>query len=259
MNKLIARAALRWFRSNLGKKSFFAWYQELQNIANEGMVYGNDELILEAESNLIREIAKNQNHQLVVFDVGANIGNYSKKWLQINPQLHAFEPNSEAFKQLKANLKEKATVNHLAFSNKTGVQDLYTVKGAHQLSSLIKRKHHRHKWEKAEQVNCHTIDEYCASNKIKKIDFLKIDVEGFEMEVLKGAKQMLAKTTRIQFEFGGAHIEQALYFRDFYNLLSPNFKLYHILIDGFKEISSYDEKLENFKGTNYLAINRKLE
>ena len=256
INQLLAKYVLRWLRANLGKKDFFSWFKDLQNIANEGLVYGNDKLMVQAEFNLIERLNQRIDVGPVVFDVGANVGSYSKSWLSYDANIHAFEPGEKAFALLEEKYGQTITANNIALAAHSGEHYLYQVKDDSRLASLLKRSHPNHTWVKSERVKCLSLDEYCESKRITEIDFLKIDVEGYEMEVLKGAETMLDNIKRIQFEFGGAHIEKGLYFRDFYNLLTPKFDLHYILIDGIEKIEVYDEKLENFKGANFLAVNK---
>ena len=85
---------------------------------------------------------------------------------------------------------------------------------------------------------------------------MKIDVEGNEFKALLGAKEMLNKKSvgAIQIEFGGTNIDSRTYFRDFWNLLHDDYKVYRILKNGLYEIEKYDEHLEIFTCTNYLFI-----
>lgn len=89
---------------------------------------------------------------------------------------------------------------------------------------------------------------------------MKLDVEGHELAVLKGGKQMLddGKIHVIQFEFGGCNIDSRTYFQDFFYLLSPGFRIYRIVKDGLFPIEEYSEDLEVFKTTNYLCISKKI-
>ena len=60
----------------------------------------------------------------------------------------------------------------------------------------------------------------------------------------------------IQFEFGGANVDSRTYFRDFFHLLKPDFRLYRIVRNGLQPIDHYYEGLEQFNTINYLAAKR---
>ena len=87
--------------------------------------------------------------------------------------------------------------------------------------------------------------------------FLKVDVEGHELDVFSGAKDALRKGSikNIQFEFGGCNIDTRTFFQDFWYLLTGyGYTLYRIMPDGsLYRINNYAEKLEAFICTNYFA------
>jgi hypothetical protein len=110
-----------------------------------------------------------------------------------------------------------------------------------------------------ETVKINTLDQFCVENKIQHVNLLKLDVEGHELNVLRGAANMLSKGAIdfIQFEFSAANIDSRTFFKDFYTLLKDDYQLYRILQDGIWPIQNYSESLEVFKrATNYLAHRR---
>ena len=68
---------------------------------------------------------------------------------------------------------------------------------------------------------------------------------------------MINKINFIQFEFGGCNISSRTFFKDFYEILSPYFKINRILKDGLYPIKSYNEILECYLQQNYLATKKK--
>ena len=111
-----------------------------------------------------------------------------------------------------------------------------------------------------ETINLTTINIFCKQNKIKKINFLKMDTEGHELEVLKGASNLLNKNLIdfIQFEFGGCNINSRTFFQDYFYLLRDKFHIYRILKRGLHKITHYQEIYEQFLTTNYLAQSKKI-
>jgi hypothetical protein len=100
-------------------------------------------------------------------------------------------------------------------------------------------------------------------NEIEVINWLKVDVEGHELEVLKGAESTISskQIDFISFEFGGANIDTRTFFKDYYNFFDEeDYRIYRILPSGkLYEIQSYKESEEKFRVTNYVAVNSNIK
>lgn len=154
--------------------------------------------------------------ELVVFDVGCNAGSFIDivKKHSNNIDLHCFEPHPRLSELIKQNHKD-IKLNNFCLSNKNGDCIIYIPNQSVLVSSIINRPVFELYRTKAGadgtiqkvyeyKTKTKTIDSYCEENNIKKIDYLKIDVEGAEFMVLEGAKKML-KSKLIkggQFEHG---------------------------------------------------------
>jgi hypothetical protein len=109
-------------------------------------------------------------------------------------------------------------------------------------------------FHRIETINVEKLDDWVHQNRIKP-DFVKIDVEGAELSVLRGGINVLKNVKAVQFEFGGTAIDAKNYFRDYWNLFTElNFKLYRYTPSGLLRIETYSEKEEVFEFMNYLAI-----
>ncbi|WP_299402681.1 FkbM family methyltransferase [Acaryochloris sp. IP29b_bin.148] len=156
------------------------------------------------------------NPGMTVFDVGANIGELSLLFSRLvgsEGQVHAFEASEGTFNKLTkicqlAN-RQQIILNQKAVSEKHEILQLYVYDDLHStLNSLADRPLKNYGIDiqpiSTEKVEAVTIDQYCHEHNIDNIDLLKIDVEGAEYQVLRGAEQML-KEQRIcccVFEFG---------------------------------------------------------
>jgi FkbM family methyltransferase len=217
------------------------------------------------EVNSCKKLLKNRNIQ-IIFDVGANKGDYTAELLKHYKQAnyYLFEPSLLNYQKLNlkfANLKNIRIINQ-ALGDKDSDGFLYSDQSGSGLGSLIKRRldHLNINFNVKEKINLTKLDTFLKDlNKDIIIDYFKIDVEGTEMEVLKGMEQFINRIKLIQFEFGGCNIDSRTFFQDFwYYFKDHNFDLFRITINGPKKINSYNESDEYFKTTNYIALNKKL-
>ena len=145
----------------------------------------------------------------IIFDVGANEGQSIKKYLNIlkNPTIHSFEPVSSAFNIMseKFSSDKKIYLNNCALGKK-GQKKTINVFQKTQNSSFyninlntdwLKKRSKQYNstqkgyLKKKEVVPIITLDQYCKKHKINRIDLLKIDTQGHELEVLSGAKNLI--------------------------------------------------------------------
>ncbi len=196
----------------------------------------------------------------VVFDIGANIGLYSEAVLQIIPHAHvyAFEPSSQARKELEGRFSgnSQVVVIPLALGEQKKNATLWSDAAGSGLASLTKRRldHFNILFDYSEEVEVTTLDEWIGNSQVTP-DLIKLDVEGHELDVLKGGIKTLALAKVVQFEFGGCNIDSRTFFQDFWYLfIDAGFSLYRISPKGPIKVSHYSEEDEYFSCTNYLAI-----
>jgi FkbM family methyltransferase len=146
-----------------------------------------------------------------VFDVGANVGDFTKSSLDFFPEskYFCFEPSENTYNKLENNI-----VNNNVFLYKIALSNvnkkLPFTKNYNVCNSLVIEKNsdkENTQLDKldirmralsgddieTEMVQTKTIDSFCQQNDIEKIDLLKIDTEGFDLEVLYGSKNMLSE------------------------------------------------------------------
>lgn len=231
-----------------GRKSFYFLNRLLFVIASRGLGYLNyQNLSASGEKRLIRNevktFAQKRTNDFIVFDVGANIGEYADLVLEeagSHVRLYCFEPGEDAAKNLAISLGGDSRVNiaALALSDFNGHQDLYSIEGwnasahASLTSSYLDTISEPGKvCSRKVEVMCG--DTFCEKNGIGYISFLKIDVEGLELKVLRGFKDMIRRGAihKIQLEFNQTTLFERVLLSDIQNELI-GYSLFRLLTSG---------------------------
>lgn len=208
---------------------------------------------------------QNKIDQCVVFDAGANIGDWTCSLQDMAgldvPQLriYSFEPCAATYDLLVNNialhpLSEQVRPVKFALSESLGTDQLNVVDDGAGTNSL-----HAHidlNVARTETIDLTTVDIYCKEHGIKSITLLKIDTEGHDPSVLRGAVDMLSdgKIEMIQFEYTHRWITSGNFLRDVFRLLEPyGYRIGKITPFAIEFYDGWHFELESFREANFLA------
>lgn len=162
-----------------------------------------------------------------VLDIGANIGFYATILSNIvgeKGKIHCFEPDVTNFNHLKKTTAsyKNIIVNNKAVGPKTETIKIYTSKEL----NVDHRTYEPEEYDQEIEIAAVSIDDYL---KDTKVDFIKMDIQGFEMEVMKGMKDTLKNNPKVKMisEFWPYGLRKAgSSLSDYFNLLKElNFKI----------------------------------
>jgi FkbM family methyltransferase len=202
--------------------------------------------------------------EIHVVDIGANIGQWSGAMLTAAEQagrlrdldLHAFEPSSYTFACLsealggrQVNLRRSALGDRLGSSTLhvlapgAGTNSLHPPPGAPGGATT-------------EEVPTITLDAYADSTGLGQIMLVKIDTEGHDLAVLRGAQKLFAgqRISIAQFEYNHRWVYARCFLRDAFELLEPfGYRLGKVTPYGVEFYPGWDADLETFVEGNYVA------
>jgi len=228
----------------------------------------DDQLLLSINEYPIHPILKKIiHHGDTVIDIGANIGIFTlffRKLVGDEGMIYSFEPNPTAFSILNKNINENNLTNvkieNKAVADKNG-------KVSFTISSSITASRITENHKDGISVDCVSLDEYFTENKMKKINFIKIDTEGYDLIVLKGMTKImqLHSELKIMVEYNTGLLQKAgVQPKDLLKFLhQQNFKIYDMggLFDRFELLE--DENLEIFAKTpnssNLLCVRNEID
>lgn len=203
----------------------------------------------------------------VFIDGGANEGRYSRamtsnnKFFDFSSKIVMIEPNSyhqNSLNSLRAQLANHVYYEFVALGAAVGEANLYSALGGSSLASLSCRNLDSFSLNDFEVVNVSTVDKIICKYNFNKINFLKLDLEGYEIFALKGAESAFNRNLirALSFEFGGCNIDNKVFFKEYYDFLvtQRGFSLYRILPRRrLLKLNRYSEDCEYFTWQNLLA------
>lgn len=146
-------------------------------------------------------VSKLLKKDMVCLDVGANIGYYvllENKFIGENGKIIAIEPSPKNFEYLQKNIKMQKTKNIKAFNFAAGDKDgkiKFLIYENASNSGMVIPDGEEKKWPgEVIEVPVKKIDSFLKENGIPKLDFLRMDVEGYEYHIFEGMKETLKKS-----------------------------------------------------------------
>lgn len=153
----------------------------------------------------------------VILDIGTNNGGHTKAFFDLFPygSIYSFEPDPRAIRKFHANLAlyARAKLYEIAIADKDGTTTFYASGGQNadvnyimpegwdMSGSIRKPKDHlitnpSIKFEDSFEVTTQKLDTWVAQNNIQNIDFIWADVQGAEIDLIRGGLDSLQKKTK---------------------------------------------------------------
>ncbi len=215
--------------------------------------------------DLINDINKNYpNYSLLtIIDVGANVGQSENDYVRKNPNtaVYCIEPVGTTFLQLQKNIKGNHTkCFQYAFGEETSTVQMKVSKSASKSVSnsiLIEKSIIDSDFE-IEEVKMITLDAFCQDNNINAVSLLKIDAEGYDLNVLKGGINSLQEQKidfiEVEVSMNETNVFHVNYF-EIYNFL----KQYNYFVFGiYEQMPEFVLKQPQLRRSNVVFISKKM-
>jgi len=256
LRRLLARCLPRHRRSRL-----VAGLDRLCVTVHEAYENLNYDMHENGERFVLERLAR-QRPGATVFDVGANVGDWTALAAGLAPgaTVHAFEIVPATHAQLVERVRGLPNVHAhpLGLGDAPGRVTVHYADDLRMVASCIEGASRSILGVETRPIEAEvsTGDAFCAARGIRAIDFLKIDVEGYEPHVLRGFRDMLGagSIAMVQFEYGYVNAVERFLLRDFYDFLAPFGMRIGKIFPAHVEFRDYALREENFLGPNYLAV-----
>ena len=200
---------------------------------------GREKMITQEEITFYKIIENSCN---IIFDIGCR---EDIDYIEISPnkEFHLFEPNPTFYENCKKKIdfsKSNVFLNNFGMGAKTENLEYYD-----DSQSFIKRTTHFVSKSQPLLLKIKTFTEYLEENNVQKIDFLKIDTEGFEPDILTdNINYIKNNVSYIQFEYASTWLDNKNFIdlSQIYSLYKPSFDFF-VLLDKNHPISKFNPNL----------------
>jgi len=237
---------------------------------------GNNSPEINGEYALHRKFSQwagRQNRPVKVVDVGANIGYWSSHLLDAcqgsgvtELKLWVFEPSDEIREQLVRRMQSvpanyEVSIHSQAVAEASGQAAFDATPGITGIKHLLTDETLASGETPSVDVDVTTLVEVFEKESIDVVDFVKSDVEGFDLSVLRGAVPLLeeGRIGLFQFEYNHCWISTRTFLRDVFELAeSLPYRVCKVVPEGIDSYDCWHQELETYFETNYLLVREDL-
>ena len=198
------------------------------------------------EPEMVRLFRTLINPSDVVFDVGANIGCTTLLFSELARTVYAFEPSATTFALLQQNVARAERRNVVALNFALGAEageTTLTFAPSNRAGGFVSDRTQASAGHTKEKISVRRLDDVMASASVGHVDFIKIDVEGFEPHVLHGARQTLERhrpTVVLELNHWCLNAFQRITVPDFFDQLRATFPVL-LAVNGPGYLNLHDE------------------
>ena len=259
------KSKLRRFMWRAGRHLYCRARGEIANdLATNGETY--------VQARVLKAAEVEDGRPLVVFDVGANMGEWTKALLrqmpanlERNARIFLFEPIPDTFEKLRANLAEfdaggLAKAFNIALSDEPGTAEMVVLSDTGGTNSLEFDGKLAQAALGRISVEKTTLAEFCGSQNIRHVHLLKCDTEGHDAKVLQGARPMLeAEAIDVaQFEYNHRWVYARHYLKDVFDLVEDlPYRIARVCPGHIEVFEEWHFELERFFEGNYLVVHER--
>ncbi len=250
-------------RDSLGEIGIY--WQTTINGKNSGISSVTDTGEDSAFNFYVKKILK-KDFGLIVFDVGAAVG----EWTRVanrsltNSNIYSFEPGGDYHNILKMRCVPSdgndIKFEKYAISNATKNAKFYTPKqGRLSHSSLLRENVETVRGYEIDEhdVQCISIRDYLKNKSIDQIDYLKIDTEGTEFEIISSLSEGMDYISAIQFEYNDTYLNSGIRMQDFWRISQEKYFMFRICKSGLIYFKDYDANyMEDMGMQNYILVDK---
>ena len=193
-----------------------------------------------------------------IVDAGANVGQTAKLIIQYFPRasVYCFEPVSSTCSQLTENMRKSRNVECIAKAlGERPAKQTIQLHHFSEINTLVKNDVRTHDLTgETEEIDIVTLDGFCATRKIPHLDVLKLDVQGWELNVLLGCSELI-RAKKIRFVYSEVAFNSSESDMQHFSELDTFMESSGFMLSGFYEPFRFGDRREFLGFCNALYVN----